>query len=213
MDAHHREALEQGLLAAFERQVRPRAARRVRWPHYAIAALAVASLLVASQAPAELEVDVGQRITIELGAEAGGAELAELGRAVSETLEPPSRPGIVLGNVRVDAEAGPMAVLTVDVWGNPLRTEAETRERVQGLSGMAAARVRVAPLRGHVRDTMLRKFLYLVHHDATPAELSRARQQLVDELRQKEADGALDVNISVDDATHRVRVEKVKRPK
>lgn len=204
MDANHREALEQGLLAEFDRHARPQSARRGRWPHYAIAALAVASLLVASQAPAELELEVGQRITIEL-AVVDPAELEKLGQIVAQAVQPEGRG---LGTVRVDMRPGGTAMVTADVWGNP---SVDVRERVQGLPEMASARVHVAPLRGHVRDTVLRKIWYLVRHDASPAELEFARQQVVDELRRQEPDSVLDVDVSVDDATHRVRVKKVKR--
>ncbi|WP_394846357.1 hypothetical protein LZC95_02695 [Pendulispora brunnea] len=209
MDAHHRDTLGQNLLAEFERNAPPLPApRRVRWPRYALAALAVASLLITSQAPAELELEVGKRITVEPTEVANGEELEKYALALTEAFQSPSPAGV---RQRIHAQGSGTVRLTVDIWGNPLGTDAEIEERVHGLTGLGSARVQVVPLRGRIHDTLFGKIRHLLHPGASQAEVELARQKIIEELRREDADGLFDAEVSVDADTRRVRVKKVKR--
>lgn len=204
----HRERLEGRLLAEFDRHATPRAPRRPRWSRYAIAAVAVASLLTASQAPAELELEVGKRITVELSAPTTPDDVETLRHAVADAFHPSGRSGEM--NARFHRREGGAPVLIVDVWGQGLGTDAAARERVRELPGMGSARVHVTSVRGRVRETVFGKLRHLFRNAVSPEELELARQQAIDELRRHEPKGAIDVDITVDDAAH-VRVKKLKR--
>jgi hypothetical protein len=211
LGADHRNALERRLLAEFDRQV-PVAPKRGSWLRYATVMLAAATLLITSQAPAELQVGVGKRVTIELRADSPPFE--GLSHAVVAAIQARSREHVGEVSMRGNKLADGATLLTIDVWSDDLGTDAETKERVEAVLGMAALRIEVTSLQGRFEDTWLGKVRHLLGRRASPAELERARQRLLEELRLREGAAKIDVDIAGDEAPdggrHRVRV-KLKR--
>ena len=207
MDAKHRERLEENLLTQFDRRVEAPAPRRIRWPRYAAIALTV-TLLTASQAPAEILLDVGKRITVETDAE---LPMGEPFRTALEAALGPAAPGKRLAlNLRQQADGSTR--LTIDAWGDVLAADDVLRSRVHALPGMSAARIEVSRLQGRVQDTLLGKVRHLIKPDASPAQLERARQQVIDELRHQEGpDAQIDVDLIGPSGGPGLRV-RVKRP-
>ncbi len=207
LDPAHRERLEQQVLEAFDRRggEAPVARARPRWPRFAVIAATLLCLLSASQAPAEVQLEVGRRVTVEL--EGAPPDLHALGQAVAAALSPaaPAEVGI-----QVRRRAGGPARLIVDVWGPPLLDDAAARERLRPLVGQA--RVELTSLKGRVRSSLLDKLTHkLLRRRASPEELKAARRELLETLRRQEGEGAeIDVDVEQREDGQRFRV-KVKR--
>jgi hypothetical protein len=211
MGKDHRQVLEQRLLEEFDRQAPAPAPRPARWPRFAIAGLVMATLITASQAPAEIQLEVGKRVTMELSAEPTAIEA--LTQAVTEALGRRSQAGPIEVSARVRRQAGGTAVLMLDLWGDQLGTDAEIQQRVRELPSVTITRVQVVSVRGRIHDDLLGKLGYLLRRHASKEELELARQQAIEELRRREGDGVqVDVEIERDDAERRVRVKVKKSP-
>ncbi len=210
IDEAHRARLEERMLAAYDARSQAPAPRRASWLRYAVPLAVAASLITATQAPAEVLLDVGLEVRLALSAPPEDVEA--LGHAVSQALAGPGeRPSSEVG-VRIKRRADGPAELLVTVWGPPRGSLADAQARVRQLPGLAATQVQLVPLRGRVRDTVLGKFGRVVlRRSATPAELQAAKAQLLQQLRSAEGEGAeVDVDIEQTENGERVKV-KVKR--
>jgi hypothetical protein len=204
-DPNARRKLEGELVTAFERR---HPARPSRSPILRGAALTVAIVALAgatSRVPADLSLQVGERIEVTLSP----GEPIPTAQPIAEAVGEGGRREI---EVRVRRDASGQGMLSVDVWGDALPDPATLGQRLRALTAFHDARISVLPIEGHLHETLGAKLGYeLLRFSPSRDAQARARQQLIDAIREREGrDAAVEVNV-IDEGGRRrveVRVEK-----
>jgi len=208
-EQEHRERLERRLLAAYNRQTTRAEPRRVSWFRHAPAIALMLALLTASQVPASYRVALGKRITVEFSASSPPEGSA---KALVKTLNLSAEDHTSV-DVQLHMKTGETSVLIVNAWGDQLPIDSAIVARLRAVAEFADAKISVTRLEGKIRDNVggLLRHLFF-HSTSTPEERERARQELIEELRQTEgSDASIDVQLEDQDGRQEVRV-KVLRP-
>ena len=207
----HRAALEEKLLADFEKRYPKEEAYKMKRFGMRKALLVAAALMMlgiaACAAPADIEVDVGKRISIEMAAGA----------------EPPGDPEAIVNIVRgagTTTEVGVRmtmqngkGLLEIEAWGNGLSKEPIADKIRATVPALAKAEIREEVLEGKVRGTLGEKlghdWLNLDVIDENDVEA--AKEQVMKQLAAQGVTGKVDVDVQNEGPGKRkvkVRVEK-----
>jgi hypothetical protein len=207
----HRRALEARLLARYD-QLHPQpqeTSMKTRRHGMQLAFLAVLAIALgaAAQAPAQLSKQVGTRVEIE---PAVSIDPAELRKAIESLHEEPqggfggsqgrSREVLVR---RIQTARG--SRLQIDLFGDPLRVDAEERLRA-ALPELRGAAVHISQIDASIETSVAGKLAFdLLGRDPSGIDANELKRRVQEQLR---ADGESgDVDVRIDDEGGKRRVE------
>ncbi len=203
----HKAALEEKLLKRFEEMHPKEEAYRMKKfglrKTFVVAAALMLLGVAACAAPADIDVDLGKRVTIEL----------------AEDARPPADPEAIVSIVKgqsTTTEVGVRmmmqnghATLTIEVWGNGLSKEPIAEKIRAAIPEVAGATIREEMLEGKVHGTLGEKlghdFLHLDVIDENDVEA--AREQVMKQLAAQGVTGKVDVEVENEgDGKRKVKV-------
>ncbi|HRI63749.1 MAG TPA: hypothetical protein PK156_05910 [Polyangium sp.] len=207
----HRAALEQKLLAEFEkRHPREESYKMKKFGMRKMLLVAAAAMMLgiaACAAPADIEVDVGKRVTIEM----------------AEGAKPPADPEAIVDIVRGSGSTAQVDLrlvmengkpkLQIEVWGNGLSKEVVAEKIRKTVPELANAQIREEVLEGKVHGTLGEKLGHdLLNMDVIDEEdVELAKEQVMKQLAEQGVTGKVDVDVQNDGPGKRkvrVRVER-----
>jgi hypothetical protein len=207
----HRRALEARLLARYD-QLHPQpqeTSMKTRRHGMQLAFLAVLAVALgaAAQAPAQLSKQVGTRVEIE---PAAPIDPADIRKAIDSLREEPqggfggsqasSREVLVR---RIQTPRG--SRLQIDLFGDPVRSDAEERLRA-ALPQLRDAAVRVSPIDASVETSVAGKLAFdLLGRDPSGLDANELKRRVQKQLHAAGESG--DVDVRVDDEGGKRRVE------
>lgn len=211
----HRAALEQKLLAEFqERHPQEENYKMKRFGMRKVLLVAAALMMVgiaACAAPADIDVDVGRRITIEL---AEGAQPPKDPEAIVKIVEGNGAPAQV--DVRLMKQDG-KTTLQIEAWGNGVANQSFAEKIRTAVPEVANAQIREEVLEGKVHGTLGEKLGHdLLNLDVIDEnDVEAAKEQVMKQLAAQGVTGKVDVDVQNEGPGKRrvkVRVEREECP-
>jgi hypothetical protein len=207
----HRAALEEKLLDEYQKHYPKEEAYTMKKFGMRKVLLVAAALMMlgvaACAAPADIEVDVGKRVSIELAA---GTEPPEDPEAIVNLVRGTGTTTKV--GVRMTMQNG-KGVLEIEAWGEGLSKESIADKIRAAVPSLAKAEIREEVLEGKVRGTLGEKlghdWLNLDVIDEDDVEL--AKEQVMKQLAERGVTGKVDVDVQNEGPGKRkvkVRVEQ-----